>query len=163
MLVCPIRTFRIMRSLKIIKCVQHMLAGGRHVHQWMHKANLASLFVLVTCDTEPYVAFVLRMCDQNATRTGTLTKITSALLPTSRFPFVLIEECLNPKLSVAQVTRNSRSRRYTGGSNLQSLHVFAIVFRAICTTFLTNFTNVSFSHSPCQVPYDVLVSRYLIE
>ena len=37
--------FRILRRLKIIKYVQHMLAGGRHVHQWANKAKIAGLFL----------------------------------------------------------------------------------------------------------------------
>ena len=101
MLVYPIRTFRIMRRFKIVKYVKHTLAGGRHVHQWMHKAKMAVLFVLFTCGKEPFVAFVRISCEQSATRTATLTKFTCALLLTSRFLSVVAEACLTPKVSVA--------------------------------------------------------------
>ena len=101
MLICPIGTFRILRSLENIKYVQHMLAGGWYVHQGEHKANMTDIFVLITCDTEPFVAFLRILGDQSATRSTTLSKLTCAVLPfTLRFPFVIIEACLSPKVSV---------------------------------------------------------------
>jgi hypothetical protein len=62
---------------------------------------MADLFVLVTCGTEPFVAFVLLMSDHSAERTATLTKLTRALTLTSRFLFMIIETCVTPKVSVA--------------------------------------------------------------
>ena len=59
-----------------------MLAGGRHVHQGTHKAKTAGLFVLFTCSTEPFVAFVRILLDHSATRTATTTRLTRALLLT---------------------------------------------------------------------------------
>jgi len=78
--VCPIRPFRILRRLEIVNYLQHMLAGGRDVHKWTHKAEIAGLFLLFTCATEPFVAFVRILGDHSATRTATLTKLTRALL-----------------------------------------------------------------------------------
>ena len=49
MLICPIRTVRILRSLEIVKYVQHVLAGGRHVHRYTHKAKMAELCSLYRC------------------------------------------------------------------------------------------------------------------
>jgi hypothetical protein len=77
-----------------------MLAGGRHVRQWTHKARMADLFVLFTCGTEPFDAFVRILGDQNAARNATLTKLTCALLLTFHF-FVFMEACLTPNVSVA--------------------------------------------------------------
>ena len=87
MLVCPIRKFRILRRLEIVKYVKYMLAGGRHVRKWTHKAKMAGLFVFITCATEPIVEFVLHMFDQSATRNATLTNLTCALPFTYRFFF----------------------------------------------------------------------------
>jgi len=79
------RTFRILRHLEIVKYVQHMLPGGRHVQQWTHKAKMADISVLLTCDTEPIAAFVLRMCDQSAARTASLTKLNALFFLPSVF------------------------------------------------------------------------------
>ena len=66
-----------LRRFEIIKYVQHMLTGGRHVHSWTHKSKMADFF-LVTYDTEPLDVFVLRFYDQSATRTAIFTKLTCA-------------------------------------------------------------------------------------
>ena len=89
-LVCPISAFRNRSRLKIIKYVQHTLAGDLHVLQWTHKAKMAVFFFLFTCSTEPFMALVRISGDQSATRTATLTKLTCAL-PFTLFSFVLIE------------------------------------------------------------------------
>ena len=68
-----------------------MLTGGWHGNQWTHKAKMADLFVLFTCDTYPFVAFVRIIGDQSAVPTTTLTKLTCALAFTSRFLSVFIE------------------------------------------------------------------------
>ena len=65
MLVCPIRGFRFLRSLEIVKYVQHMLTGGRQVHQSTKKIKMAGLFVLFTYDTELFVAVVRILGDQS--------------------------------------------------------------------------------------------------
>ena len=65
---------------------------------------MAKLFVLVTSGTEPFVAFVPLMCGESPARTATLTKLTCTLLLltyTLPFLFMIIETCLNPKVSVA--------------------------------------------------------------
>ena len=90
-LVCPMRSFRILRRLRIIKFVQHNLAGGRHVHQWMHKAKMAGLFVLFTCSTEPFFAFVLISGDQSATRIAT-QRISHAFVLLSCVLFLLLSK-----------------------------------------------------------------------
>jgi hypothetical protein len=82
MQVCPIRLFRILRRLDIVNYVQHMLAGVRDVYQWKHKAEMVGLFLLFTCATSPFFAFVRILCDHSAKRTATLTKLTRALLLT---------------------------------------------------------------------------------
>jgi hypothetical protein len=97
-LVFPIRAFRILRGLKIVKYVQHMLAGGRYVHLWTYNAKMPCLVVLIKCETEPFVTFLLRTCDQCATRTAKFTKFTCAILLTSRLLFVFIEACMTPKV-----------------------------------------------------------------
>ena len=91
MLIFRIRTFCILRRLEIVKYVQHMLAGGRHVHQWTHEAKMADLFFLFTCATEPFVAFVRISVDQSATRSGTLTKL-NALFLLPRFYFLWLSK-----------------------------------------------------------------------
>jgi len=80
MLICPIRTFCILRSLKIVKYVQLMLTGGRHIHHWTHKAKMVGLFVLFTCSTEPLVAFLRNLGDHSATHNATISKLARALL-----------------------------------------------------------------------------------
>ena len=123
-LVCPIRAFPILRQLKIIKYVQNMLAGGRHVHKWTHKAKMA-VFLLFTCVTEPFVGIVRISGDHIATPTATLTNVTRALIFTFRFLFMVISAHLTPKVSVALVTSNSRPRvltRRTYHSRYMSVH-----------------------------------------
>ena len=88
MVVCPISKYLILQRLKIIKYVQHKVASDRHVLQWKHKAKRAGLLFLFTCVTEPFVAFVLLICDQSAVRPATLTKLTSALLILHRVFFL---------------------------------------------------------------------------
>jgi len=111
--VCRIRMFRILRRFEIVKYVQHTVAGSRYVHQWTHKAKMAGLFVLFTCSIDPFVTFVRILGDQSATRISTLTKITRALPSTRCFIFMVIKACLTPKVSVAQLARNSRPRVFT--------------------------------------------------
>ena len=90
-----------------------MMAWGRHVHQWTQKGKMVGPFFLFTCDREPFVAFLRISGDQSAARIATFTMLPRALLLTWGFLFVVIEACLTPKVSVAQVTRNSRRPRYT--------------------------------------------------
>ena len=150
MLVCRIRTFRILRRLEIIKYVQHTLAGARHVHQWTHK-ELPNLFVLVTCGTEPFVAFLRIVGDQSDTRTTSLTKLTLTLPFTYRFPFVVLEACLTPKLSFAHLTRNSIPPVFTRNSyHTVTTCLLASVFHAISKPLLQT-SQTSFSHSACQI------------
>jgi hypothetical protein len=74
---------------------------------------MPDLFVLVTCGTEPFVALLRIVDNHSATRSATLTKLTFILPFNYRFPFVVNKAYLTPKVTVAEVTRNSRSRRYT--------------------------------------------------
>ena len=100
--ICLIRTFRILCSPEMVKYIQHMLAGGWHVHQRTRKEKMTDLFVLVTCGTEPFLSFVRILDDQSGTLTTTLTMLTCALFLTFtlRFPYVIIEAYLTPKVSV---------------------------------------------------------------
>ena len=125
---------------------------------------MADLFVLVTYGTEPFVTFVCIVCDQSATLTVTLTKFTCALHFTLCFLFVVIEACMTPNVSVAQVTSNSNPFRYTGRTyHSVATCLFARVFHTISTTFVTTLANLSFSHSACKVTYDVIVTCHLVK
>jgi hypothetical protein len=103
MLICLIRTFRILRSIEIIKYVQHMVTAGLLLTNRRIKKGyktLGSRYMLhrtVGC-------IRASMCDQGAIYTTTLTEHTCARLLltfTLYFLFMVIEECLTPKLSVA--------------------------------------------------------------
>ena len=98
---------------KLEKYVQHMLAGGRHVHQWTHNTKMAGLFILFTCDTVPIVAFVRILFDQSASRSVILTKHKCALPFILHFHFVLIEAFQTPKVPFAYVTWNFSPCRCT--------------------------------------------------
>ena len=164
MLVCPIRTFRIMRGFKIIKYVQHALAGVWHFHEWKHKVKMAGLFVLFTCSTEPFVAFLRISGDQSATRPATLTKFTCALTFTLYFLFVIIEACLTPKVSVAKVTQNSRPRVFTWRTYYTfTTCLFASMYHAVFTAFVTTITKLLLRHSSCKVSYDMIVICYFFK
>ena len=90
-----------------------MFAGVRHVHQWTHNAKMPDLIVIFTCGTEPFVAFMRIVFDHSAARTATLMKLARSLLLSMCFLLVVPEACLTPKMSVVQITRNSRPRRNT--------------------------------------------------
>ena len=78
MLVCPLRTFRILRRLKIVKFLQRMQDGARQVHKWTHKEKVSGLFVFFKCGREPFVAFVCILGDQSVTRTATFMNLACA-------------------------------------------------------------------------------------
>ena len=115
-------------------------------------------------DTEPFVAFVLPTCNQSAARTTKLAKLTCALPFTLRFPFVVIEACLSPKVSVAQVTMDSRPRVFTR----RTYHTFATclltsVYQAIFTALVATLTNILFSHNPCEAANDVILKCHIVK
>ena len=122
------------------------------------------LFVLFTCSTEPFVAFVRIVDDQSATRIATLTKLTCALPFSLSFLFMVIEAFLT--LLKCLLHRSQGILGPTdiqGGFTIVTKYLFAGACKAVCTAFVTTLANVSFGHSPCQVPYDVIVTSNLVK
>ena len=151
------RTFRILRHLEIVKYVQHMLPGGRHVQQWTHKAKMADISVLLTCDTEPIAAFVLRMCDQSAARTASLTKLNALFFLPSVFLLWLAKHVWLLKWLLHSSHGILGPADIQGGRTIQSLHVCSQVCSAgYVQPLLQPSQNVSFGHRHCQVSNDTL-------
>ena len=162
-LVCPNRTFRILHRLKIIKYVQHTLAGARHVHEWTHKAKMAGLFVLFTCSTEPLVAFVRVSGYQSAKRSATRSKLSCALPFSLFFLFVVMKHVWLLKCLLQKSHGILGPAFLQAGRTIITTCLFASVYHAVFTDFVTTLTSVSFRHSPCQVAYDMIVTCYFVK
>jgi hypothetical protein len=125
---------------------------------------MADLFVLISDNTEPFVIFMLLICDKSPARTTNLTKFAFALLTfTPRFLFVIIKVRLIPKVSVAEFAGYSYSCGYTRGSgHTVGTCLHASVYHVISISFVTRLTYVTFSHGHCKFSDDVIVFCNLI-
>jgi len=157
------RVLRILRSLKIVKYLQHLIAvGGQLVLQRSHVTQVACFSVLAAVLAESLIIFVIFPRHKQSTRrTTSFTfaygfSLCVALL-------IVIETRLTFKMSVASVAGDANvvvcARRacHTVGTRLVTDMCYIAP-----TTFMTCIIYVHFSHCACKVSYHMIMSFHIV-
>ena len=138
-----------MGNLKIVKYVQHPVAGRRLVLQWTHVTQVTYDFVLITCFAIPFIAFVVFACHERAARGATSLSLADSLVvaPLS-FPMI-VETRPTPKVSVARVAGDSDAfEPARGARHPVAVCEVADVRDVTATSFVARLAGVPSRHRP---------------